>query len=500
MDFSHATILCLGDVMLDRFAYGDSDRISPEAPVPVLLLKRTRNVLGGAGNVARNIAALGGTALLSGLLGRDRAGNEVRSLIAGDPGLVDISVATDCRATTCKTRYLAGHQQLLRIDEEETHALDPAEETALIAAAEAALPRADAVILSDYGKGTLAPKVIAAVIGHAQLLGIPVYVDPKSEDFHLYRGAFCITPNQRELAQAARMPVATDAEIIAAATHVMQQAEAAAILATRSDKGMALVEASGAVHLEAARAREVFDVSGAGDTVIAALALASASGYPMPQAMRLANAAAGIVVSKLGTATVELDELMLELSRDVRDKEWHHAKYYSIAEAETLVRRWKSRGLSVGFTNGCFDIVHAGHVALLAAARAQCDRLIVALNGDPGVRRLKGPNRPVNRLADRSAVIAAVESVDAVISFDEETPIELIRRLKPDVLVKGGDYTLAEVVGADEVEASGGRIVLVDLVEGRSTTGLIEAIRDAHSPAEADAARLAHARSGDDGS
>jgi D-beta-D-heptose 7-phosphate kinase/D-beta-D-heptose 1-phosphate adenosyltransferase len=210
--------------------------------------------------------------------------------------------------------------------------------------------------------------------------------------------------------------------------------------------------------------------------------------------MRLANTAAGIVVSKLGTATVELDELMLELSRDVRDKEWPHAKYYSAAEAETLVRRWKSRGLAVGFTNGCFDIVHAGHVALLAAARAACDRLVVALNSDPGVRRLKGPKRPVNGLADRSAVIAAVESVDAVISFDEETPLELIRRLQPDVLVKGGDYTIDEVVGATEVAAAGGRVVLVDLVEGHSTTRLIDTIRAGDAPAAAGRARRAPAR------
>jgi D-beta-D-heptose 7-phosphate kinase/D-beta-D-heptose 1-phosphate adenosyltransferase len=240
---------------------------------------------------------------------------------------------------------------------------------------------------------------------------------------------------------------------------------------------MVLVEASGAVHVEAARAREVFDVSGAGDTVVAVLALACASGYPLPQAMRLANTAAGIAVSKLGTATVELDELMLELARDVRDREWHRAKHYAVAEAEALVRRWKTRGLRVGFTNGCFDIVHAGHIALLAAARAQCDRLVVALNTDSGVRRLKGPQRPVNRLSDRAAVIAAVEAVDAVISFDDETPIDLIRRLQPDVLVKGADYTIDTVVGAEEVQAAGGQVVLVDLVEGHSTTGLIRAIR-----------------------
>jgi D-beta-D-heptose 7-phosphate kinase / D-beta-D-heptose 1-phosphate adenosyltransferase len=485
VDFSNATILCLGDVMLDRFAYCATERISPEAPVPVLLLERTQRMLGGAGNVARNIASLGGTAVLVGLIGRDTAGADLAALIAATPGLIDRHVKSARRSTTCKTRYMAGHQQLLRVDEEQTHALASEEEAALIAAAEHAIDESDAVILSDYGKAVLGPRVIAAAIVKARAAGIPVFVDPKSEDFTHYRGATCITPNQKELAVAARLPVAGDEEIVAAARHVMRAAGAQAILATRSEKGMVLVEASGAVHHEAARAQEVYDVSGAGDTVIAVLALAAAAGYDLPHAMRLANTAAGIVVSKLGTATVELDELLLELSRDVRDKEWHRAKYYSPGEAETLVRRWRGRGLSVGFTNGCFDIVHAGHVALLAAARAQCDRLVVALNTDAGVRRLKGPQRPVNALADRAAVIAAIEAVDAVLSFDEETPIELIRRLKPDVLVKGADYTIDGVVGAPEVQAAGGKVVLVELVEGRSTTRLIDAIR---APARDDAA------------
>jgi D-beta-D-heptose 7-phosphate kinase/D-beta-D-heptose 1-phosphate adenosyltransferase len=499
MDFSNATILCLGDVMLDRYAYCDSERISPEAPVPVLLLQRRQSMLGGAGNVARNIPALGGKAVLIGLLGDDAAGAEVAALVEATPGLVGAHVTSARRPTICKTRYIAGHQQIVRVDEESLHDLDREEEAGLIAAVERALPEVDAVVLSDYAKGVLGPKVVAFAIARARALGIPVYVDPKSDDFARYRGATCIAPNQKELGTAARMPVATDAEVIAAATKVMGEAAAEAILATRSDKGMLLVEASGAVHIESARAREVFDVSGAGDTVIAVLALACASGHSLLQAMHLANTAAGIAVSKLGTATVELDELMLELSRDVRDKEWHRAKYYTIGEAETLVRRWKGRGLSVGFTNGCFDIMHAGHIALLSAARAECDRLIVALNTDPGVRRLKGPERPVNGLADRAAVISAVEAVDAVISFDEETPIELIRRLRPDVLVKGGDYTIEGVVGAEDVQTSGGRVVLVDLVEGHSTTRLIEAIRAAPPPTPSPAVgTAARARSTED--
>jgi D-beta-D-heptose 7-phosphate kinase/D-beta-D-heptose 1-phosphate adenosyltransferase len=470
MDFSGNTILCLGDIMLDRFAYCGIERISPEAPVPVLLLDRVRSMLGGAGNVARNIAALGGNAVLMGLLGGDPAGAEVRQAIAATPRLVDAHIESATRPTTCKTRYIAAHQQIMRVDEEQIRGLDAAEETGLLDAIAAALPEVDAVILSDYGKGVLGPRVVEFAIRRARTRGIPVFVDPKSDDFRRYRGATCITPNQAELARAAKLPTASDDDVVAAAKKVMREAKTAAILATRSDKGMVLVEASGATHVEPARAREVFDVSGAGDTVVAVLALAHAAGLALPDAMRLANTAAGIVVSKLGTATVELDELLLELSRD---RVGHGEKIYSVAEVETLARQWKSRGLDVGFTNGCFDIVHPGHVGYLAAARAQCDRLIVALNSDASTRRLKGPTRPVNRLTDRMAVIAGLASVDAVISFDEDTPIDLIRRLKPDVLLKGADYTFATVVGAEDVVASGGRVALIDLVEGHSTTGVI---------------------------
>ncbi len=477
MDFSGTTILCLGDIMLDRFAYCETERISPEAPVPVLLLKRTQGMLGGAGNVARNIASLGGKAILIGLLGRDPAGVEVSALVRRTTGLVDAHIASARRPTICKTRYVAAHQQIVRVDEETVGEPDEAEEAQLFAAFEGALGNADAVVLSDYGKGVLSPKVVGFAIERARAAGIAVYIDPKSDDFRRYRGATCVTPNLRELALAARLPVGSDAEVIAAATKVMHDAEAAAILAKRSDKGMVLVEASGAVHVESSRAREVYDVTGAGDTVIAVLALAHAGGEPLAAAMRLANTAAGIAVSKLGTATVELDELMLERSRDVRDKDWHQAKHYTIGELKALVRRWRERGLAVGFTNGCFDIMHAGHIALLAGARAECDRLVVALNSDASTRRLKGPQRPVNPLRDRSAVIAAVGSVNAVISFEDDTPLELIRKLKPDVLIKGGDYTIATVVGAEEVHAAGGRVVLVDLVDGHSTTATITKLR-----------------------
>jgi D-beta-D-heptose 7-phosphate kinase / D-beta-D-heptose 1-phosphate adenosyltransferase len=473
MDFSRTRILCLGDLMLDRFACCEIERISPEAPVPVLLLQNRRISLGGAGNVARNIAALGGQAVLLGLVGLDHASAELQALVADEPYIVDALIKSKKRPTTCKTRYVAGHQQIMRVDEESTHPLEASEERALIAALHEKIGSVDAVILSDYGKGVLSRKIFAAVMNQAQGRGIPVFVDPKHEDFRRYRGATCITPNLAELARAAKMPVGTDAEVIGAATRVLRDARADAILATRSDKGMMLVSASGEVHVESARAREVFDVSGAGDTVIAVLALAHASGQSLPDAMRLANTAAGIVVGKLGTAAVELDELMLELSRVSREHDIGESKLHSAAEVETLTRRWKMRGLSVGFTNGCFDIVHPGHVTLLAKARAECDRLIVALNSDASVSRLKGPKRPINTLADRAAVLAALASVDAVLSFDDDTPLGLISRLKPDVLIKGADYTIETVIGADEVQANGGRVALIDLVDGHSTTRTI---------------------------
>ncbi|HEY2541301.1 MAG TPA: D-glycero-beta-D-manno-heptose-7-phosphate kinase, partial [Stellaceae bacterium] len=418
MDFSRTTILCLGDIMLDCYAYCETERISPEAPVPVLLLKRTQGMLGGAGNVARNIASLGGRAILMGLLGRDRAGAEVEALIEGTAGLVGAHLTTAGRPTNCKTRYIASHQQIIRVDEESVGELAQSEERRVLAGYERALANVDAVVLSDYGKGVLSPGVVNFAIERGRAAGLPVFVDPKSEDFGCYRGATCITPNLKELSLASRMPVAGDAEVVAAARKVMHDAEAAAILVTRSEKGMILVEVAGDVHVERSRAREVFDVSGAGDTVIGVLALAHAAGQPMPSAMRLANTAAGIVVSKLGTATVEIDELIRERSRESHVADQNPAKYLSVTEIEALVRRWKDRGLSVGFTNGCFDIMHAGHIALLAAARAHCDRLIVALNTDDSARRLKGPPRPVNALRDRCAVIAAVWAVDAVTSFD----------------------------------------------------------------------------------
>ncbi len=487
MDFSNLTVLCVGDVMLDRYQYGEMERISPEAPVPVLRLTRTREMPGGVGNVAHNILSLGGHAILVGLLGRDEAGAALRRLVGAMPGLVDAMAVSDLRPTVCKTRFIAARQQVVRADEESRLVLQPEEQAALIAAMELHVPAASVLLLSDYGKGVLGEAVIARGVALAAAHRIAVFVDPKSRDFGRYRGATCITPNARELGAASGLAVDTEFEVEAAARRVMDQAGAGAILATRSEKGMILVEREGGTHSVRSRAREVFDVSGAGDTVIAALALAHASGRTLEQAMHIANAAAGVVVGKLGTATAAIAEVMEEL--DLHDQELGRGQVEGSAEGGAigglsslprvlgLVARWKAQGLAVGFTNGCFDILHPGHVALLAAARAACDRLVVGLNSDNSVARLKGPARPVNTLAARAQVMAAIRHVDAVAAFEDDTPLALIRALLPDLLVKGADYAPEQVVGWHEVREAGGRLLLARLLPGASTTATIARVR-----------------------
>jgi D-beta-D-heptose 7-phosphate kinase/D-beta-D-heptose 1-phosphate adenosyltransferase len=472
MDFSHLTVLCVGDVMLDRFLHGDIERISPEAPVPVIHLRETSEMLGGAGNVASNIASLGGRAVLIGLAGADEAGARLRAILDQRQAIQPALVETRHRPTVCKTRFVAGRQQVVRADEESRAPLHDTEAAALIAALQDHIAGVQAVIFSDYGKGVLSDAMLAAGMAAARARGVPVFVDPKGDDFTKYRGAACLTPNAREMAVAARTPLVSEADIAQAARRMMDEAGVGAILVTRSEKGMLLVEQGGVASVSA-RAREVFDVSGAGDTVIAALALAHADGRSLVQAMHIANAAAGVVVSKLGTATADMAEVMHELSAQDALAGAAVPGLMALDTAETLVARWRAQGFRVGFTNGCFDILHPGHVSLLAFARGQCDRLIVALNTDESVRRLKGASRPVNGLAQRAQVMAAIRYVDGVVAFGEDTPLALIAALVPDVLVKGADYSVEQVVGADIVQAAGGRVVLAELVAGQSTTGMI---------------------------
>lgn len=475
--FRSVRIAVIGDVMLDHHVVGRVNRISAEAPVPVLLAQTERRALGGAANVAANIASLGGKALLVGLIGADAAGNELAELIAAHPNIEPRLIAAPGRPTITKTRYISGQYQLLRVDRERAEPAPPAAKAALLNEIDDAIAACDLAVVSDYGKGVLGDDVLAAIFAAAANRGRPTIVDPKRVNLADYRGATFITPNRRELTAATSMPCETDNEAAEAAKAAMH-ASGAAILLTRSEKGMALYRADKPPIMLPAEAREVFDVSGAGDTVVAALALGLAAGLPAEQAMRVANAAAAVVVGKLGAAVVSPGELAEALRSQGRGAAFplppQDGAVTSIERALAQRDRWRAEGLVVGFTNGCFDLVHAGHVSLVAQSAAACDRLIVALNSDASVRRLKGPTRPVQPLEARAAVMSGMKGVDMVVAFEEDTPIDLIRALAPDVLIKGADYKESDVVGADLVKSWGGRLVLAELAPGHSTTALVQ--------------------------
>lgn len=470
---SGCRVLCIGDIMLDRFVYGAVRRISPEGPIPILHEDRRRAMLGGAGNVAANLVALGAACKLIAVRGDDEDGAELAGMVA-DLARADAQIITvPGRPTTRKTRFIAAGQQILRVDREVAAPIPDAITARLIGLVEAAAPRVSAIILSDYGKGVVGPELLRAAIGAGKRHGIPVVVDPKGRDFGRYAGAAAITPNRAELAAATGRPVASDDDAAAAAGAVMQEHGFAMVLATRSDQGMTLVEGETTTHYRA-EAREVFDVSGAGDTVVATFTAALAAGEPAATAAALANSAAGLVVGKLGTATVAADDLAQALSNSaMRATE---AKVKTLSQALRQVAAWRADGLTIGFTNGCFDLLHPGHISLIHQARRACDRLIVGLNSDASVARLKGAGRPVQPEAARALVLGALAAVDLVIVFAEDTPLVLIDALKPDVLVKGADYRIDQVVGGDMVAAYGGRVLLAELEPGFSTTRTISRI------------------------
>ncbi len=470
---SAVRVLCIGDVMLDRFIYGNVERISPEAPIPIFTATREERMLGGAGNVVRNLLSLGAEASFAAVIGDDLVGNQLTQLVGAEAHVIPYLITERGRLSTKKTRYVANSQQLLRSDSETKAAIKDETASKILAMVVPELANHQALILSDYGKGVLTPAICQALIKAAREKQIPVFVDPKQRDVSVYAGATVLSPNLKELALACGVDkFEDDAAIIAAAQKLVQQHQFQYVLTTRGEHGMTLVDAQGLVSHVDATASEVFDVSGAGDTVIATLAATYAAGAPMPLAVELANLAGGIVVGRLGTAVVHRTDLTAALYT-------HRAmvlqqKILPRETALATVTNWKREGLSVGFTNGCFDIMHAGHIQLLSDARAKCDKLIVALNTDASVRGLKGSTRPVNAEMDRAQVLAALGCVDAVVLFDEETPIELLKLLEPNVLMKGADYTKEQVVGWQLVESYGGRVELLPLKDGYSTTNIIK--------------------------
>lgn len=471
-DFSRYRVLVAGDVMLDRYWYGSTARISPEAPVPVVNVRDTEHRAGGAANVALGIAALGAQARLLGSVGEDDAATELTRLLtrAG----IESRLNTDRhRPTITKLRVVSQHQQMIRLDFEAAPSAEAALPEELFGAA---LDGSDAVVLSDYGKGALLQ--VQRLIQLARDAGKPVLVDPKQDDFAVYRGATLITPNRREFERAVGV-CRDESELVEKGTRLLERLDWTALLITRGEAGMTLLSRNcEPVHIPA-QAQEVFDVTGAGDTVIAVLASAVAAGLPLSQAATLANTAAGIAVGKLGTATVDAAELRAALAASQQS-----ANRYGITNEDTLLQQLaqaRRRGERIVMTNGCFDILHPGHVAYLEEARRLGDKLIVAVNDDASVRRLKGAQRPINPLEHRMAVLAGLAAVDWVVPFSEDTPARLIERLGPDVLVKGGDYTVEQIAGHQAVLARGGEVKILPFVAGRSTTGIIERILDTRS-------------------
>lgn len=479
--FSHiGSIRCLviGDLMLDEYLWGKAERISPEAPVQVVDIVREELRLGGAGNVVNNLVALGAQVAVCSVIGEDENGSALLENFSRRNVAVDAIFRDPARRTSRKTRVVASNQQIVRIDRESRDPLSPEMEERVCSWIRAEADRFSVILLSDYLKGVLTHRVIETIVSAAARTGIPVLVDPKGTDFGRYRGATLLTPNRKEAEAASGIAIRDALSLDRAAELIMEKAGLTHLLITRSEEGMSLFSHNvEAVHIPTV-AREVFDVSGAGDTVLASLAVGVAAGLGMAEAARLANIAAGIAVGKLGTSTVSPDEIINAVALTHSDSD---SKIKNLDVLAAIITAEKARGKRVVFTNGCFDLLHAGHVKYLQKARNLGDLLILGLNSDASVRRLKGEKRPLISEDERAHILAALDCIDYVVLFDQDTPLELITALKPHILAKGGDYTADAVVGKDVVEAYGGRVELVSFVDGKSTTNIIERVLERYA-------------------
>jgi len=470
--------LVLGDLMLDEYLWGKTERISPEAPVQVVDVLREELRLGGAGNVVNSLRALGAQVTVCSVVGQDDNGEALLAALGHQQAGTEAVFRDPGRRTSRKTRVVASNQQIVRIDRESRTALPPEVEEQVCAWIAAHAGEFGVILMSDYNKGVLTRRVIEATIAAAVKAAVPVLVDPKGADYARYQGATILTPNRKEAETASGVAIRDVDSLARAAELIMETAGLEHLLITRSEEGMSLFTRHGAaVHIPTV-AREVFDVSGAGDTVLATLAVGMASGLSMAEAAGLANVAAGIAVGKLGTSTVAPVEIITAVALGHSDSE---SKVKNRDVLPAIIEAEKARGKRIVFTNGCFDLLHAGHVKYLQKARRLGDILVLGLNSDASVRRLKGPKRPLIDQEERAHILAALDCIDYVVIFDEDTPLELITALKPHILAKGGDYTADGVVGKDVVEAYGGRVELVAFVDGKSTTNIIERVLERYS-------------------
>ena len=465
-------LLVIGDLILDRYVWGTAARISPEAPIPVVKVDREETRLGGAGNVVNNLISLGCNVQIASMVGTDEAGAELKQLLQ-EKGVATAGIQSDSkRTTTCKTRIIAGHQQMVRLDDEDCLLIDSFQEDRLLKFVEQALGDVDVVLVSDYLKGVLGDRTLGEIIRISKEHSCPVVVDPKGRDFSRYRGASLLTPNQREAELATNSEIHNHDSLLETGHSIYRDLDLGALLITRGHRGMSLFTDGQPIHL-AADTREVYDVSGAGDTVLSLCAAGLASGFSIATSAELANLVAGIVVGKVGTATVSPAELLTAaLAKD----QGIGNKVLSQDHLSTVLEGYHQSAKKIVFTNGCFDLLHAGHVQYLQKARKLGDLLVLGLNSDESIRRLKGEKRPLLHQAERAQILAALDCVDYITIFEDDTPLELIKLIKPAVLAKGGDYVAAEVVGREFVEGYGGRLVLLEFEDGKSTTNIIDEV------------------------
>ncbi|PLX82069.1 MAG: bifunctional heptose 7-phosphate kinase/heptose 1-phosphate adenyltransferase [Desulfuromonas sp.] len=479
-DLSGRKVLVAGDLMLDEYLWGDAGRISPEAPVPVVNIVRTELRLGGAGNVALNLATLGVDVKLAGVVGDDLDGREANRILSGSGIDTEGLLVSGERCTTRKSRVIAQQQQMMRIDREICTPLDEELEQRLLSACRQLVAEVDIVLLSDYLKGTLTENLVQNLIGICREKGIPVLVDPKGDDYAKYHGATLLTPNRKELSIAVGRSLPDDKALVAAAETLRERLDLDALVVTRSEEGMSLFVRDEDVRHLPTRAREVFDISGAGDTVLAGLGVALATGRNFVQAVELANLAAGIVVGKVGTSTVLPEEILQEVGREDLGVARKILSWDGLA---TALEKERLRGRRIVFTNGCFDLLHVGHVKYLEKARMAGDLLVLGLNSDSSIKRLKGEKRPLIGQEERAHILAALDCIDYVVVFNQDTPQELIERVRPDVLIKGGDYEPEQVVGREFVESYGGCLKLIQFVDGKSTSNIIDRILEQYGDA-----------------
>jgi len=465
--FKKTNVFLIGDIMLDQYIFGKINRISPEAPVPVFLKSKSKEMLGGSGNVLSNLISLGTNTFYLSLVGKDDNALKVRKLL-NKLNLKNYYLLSEkTRKTTVKTRFIVNSQQIIRVDEEDSAYINTNLEDLLINKINSNIKGKDVVVISDYNKGIITKRISKYIIQKSNALKIPIIIDPKNEDFSIYKNATIITPNQLEISKVTQMKAQSDKEAEACGKIIIKKYNVSKVLITRGEKGLSLVSKRASVHSPTA-AKEVFDVSGAGDTVLAVIAACLPNQIEEKKILSLANKAAGKVIAKIGTSTISLDELIKSKTNISKDK---------ILDIETLSKKLridKEKGLKIGFTNGCFDILHYGHIKYLEKSKLYCDKLIVALNSDKSVRLIKGKNRPINNQVSRASIISSLNCCDYIIIFNEKTPLSVIKKIKPDLITKGGDYKNKKIVGENEVKKWGGTALKLDFINGLSSSNLIK--------------------------